>query len=197
MFKRLSSISTDRVLSVTAILIGMATTGIYLVQTRLIMNQQHASVWPCLQLTTTNNGEENGEDYFQIEVKNKGVGPAIVRRVDVYYKGQRHESISDLFGVYIGNKYDGIAFRNSSLEGLTVAIQEEIRPLVIQKSKVGNGFKKFYYSDSVSVAIYYQSVYKKNFVCSKKGNFELPDDFEMTREHSPQTYQDSLRALKK
>ena len=193
MLKRLSSISTDRILSVTAILIGMATIAIYFVQTRLIINQQHASVWPCLQLTTTNTGEKNGKDYFQVEVKNKGIGPAIVRRVDVFYKGRRHGSIAELFKV----KFPNAICYESSVEGLTMSIQEEIKPLVLKESREGNLFKYLFQSDSVQVDIYYQSVYKKNFLCRKGSNTELPDDFEMYRNKNNKSYQDSIYALKK
>ena len=97
MLRSLLKVNTDRVLSVTAILIGVATFSIYLVQTRLIVEQQHANVWPCVLVAYNNSGERQGKESFEVTVKNKGIGPAIVKRVDILYKGKRYESFGDLF----------------------------------------------------------------------------------------------------
>ena len=89
MLKSLLKINTDRILSVTAILIGVATFSIYLVQTRLIVEQQHANVWPCVLMSYSDTGiDDKLRSSFKVMATNKGIGPAIVKRVDIMYKNK-------------------------------------------------------------------------------------------------------------
>ena len=183
MFKRFLKINTDRILSVTAMLIGVATFSIYLVQTRLIIDQQHANVWPCVLVAYNNSGERQGKESFEVTVKNKGIGPAIVKRVDILYKGKRYESFGDLFRLV---KPQEMEWMNSGLEGVTMSPSEEIKPIQIPLSEAGVRFTKLMYSGEVKVKIYYQSVYKKCYSSEGFDTIELPDCDEMKRKNKPQ-----------
>jgi hypothetical protein len=175
MSKILEKINTDRILSVTAILIGLMTLVVYFVQTRLIFEQQHAGVWPCIEITGTNYGDTL-KQAFKVNITNKGIGPAIIKKVEIQYKGETYREFSEVFYKAIGNRNYG----RSRLEGRTMASNEEINPIDIPLSKEGRRYTQIYYNkDSMQVKIYYQSVYGKCFVSSGFDVEELPDCSEL------------------
>ena len=79
------------VLALIAVLISVCTMVISLVETSIMQKQQQAmtesakaSVWPYVTTLMT-TGMDNGEIQFKIVVENKGVGPALVNKIEVLY----------------------------------------------------------------------------------------------------------------
>ncbi len=173
MSKILEKLNTDRILSVSAILIGLMTLVVYFIQTRLIIDQQHAGVWPCVELSTTNDyGGTNDKELFNINVNNKGIGPALIKKVEIKFRGKIFSEFGDVFRLITGSSN----FINSSLEGRTMASNEIINPVQIPLSIEGYKFAHVFGNhDSVQTKIYYQSVYGKCFVSSGFDTKELPD----------------------
>ena len=173
MSKILEKINTDRILSVSAIMIGLMTLVVYFIQTRLIIDQQHAGVWPCIELSGTNDmrGTKNKE-LFNINVINKGIGPAIIKKVEIKFRKKIYNDFGDVFTIATGSRN----YINSSLEGRTMASNETINPIQIPLSMEGHKFAPLFYNhDSTQIKIYYQSVYGKCFVSSGFDAKELPD----------------------
>jgi hypothetical protein len=169
----LEKLNTDRILSVTAILIGMMTLVVYFIQTRLIIDQQHAGVWPCIEITGTNFGDGTGiKEDFKVNITNKGIGPAIIKKVEIKYRGKIYKEFPVVFELATkSNNY-----MNSSLEGRTMASNETVNPIQIYLSKEGHKFAQLFYNhDSIQTKIYYQSVYGKCFVSTGVDAKELPD----------------------
>jgi hypothetical protein len=173
MSKILEKLNTDRILSVTAILIGMMTLVVYFIQTRLIIDQQHAGVWPCVEISGTNFGDSTGiKEDFKINVTNKGIGPALIKKVEVKFRGKVYKEFCNVFEVATGSNN----YSKSSLEGRTMASNETVNPIQISLSKEGHKFAQLFYNhDSIQTKIYYQSVYGKCFVSSGFDAKELPD----------------------
>jgi hypothetical protein len=167
-----AKIDTDRILSVCAILIGVATFGVYFVQTRLLLSQQHASVWPCIELSGDNGSLKNSSStgYFRVNVANKGIGPAIIKKVEIIHKGKAYKTFGDLFEATTGNNN----YTNSSLEGRTLSAGETIHPIGVGESKEGLLFTNVFYNSTI-FRVYYQSVYGKCFVSEGFATKELPD----------------------
>lgn len=65
----------ELVVAVLAVVIGVATMGVYIYQARIMSKQTHAASWPYLEVIFS-----NGHNNLTIRVKNKGVGPAIVKK---------------------------------------------------------------------------------------------------------------------
>jgi hypothetical protein len=169
----LEKINTDRILSVSAILIGLMTLIVYFIQTRLIIEQQHAGVWPCIELSGTNFGDSSGvKEEFKVNITNKGIGPALIKKVEIKYRGKVYREFSDLYEFATeSNNYS-----RSSLEGRTMASNETVNPIQISLSKEGHKFAQLFYNhDSIQTKIYYQSVYGKCYVSSGFDAKELPD----------------------
>src|SRR5262245_26386476 len=74
---------TDRVVSLTAMLIGLGSLFIIVYQTWLLREQQKASALPYLMMGLRTNG-----DRTFIVVRNTGVGPALIEDVVLHYEGR-------------------------------------------------------------------------------------------------------------
>ena len=173
MSKILEKLNTDRILSVSAIMIGLMTLIVYFIQTRLIIDQQHAGVWPCIELSGTNDSKgTTNKEFFRVNVINKGIGPALIKKVEIKYKGKIYHELTDIFHEAIKS---GCNVVHNGLEGRTMASNETIHPIEIPFSVEGHKFAQLFYGDSTQIKIYYQSVYGKCFVSSGFDAKELPD----------------------
>lgn len=78
-------LEADRVLSVSAIVIGLCSLFITLYQTHLTRQAQHAQVLPYLVFGITSN-----DGGTHITLRNDGVGPARIVDVRIHYRGRAH-----------------------------------------------------------------------------------------------------------
>jgi len=74
---------TDRIVSVSAMVVGVGSLAIILYQTKLMRESQHASVMPYLAIVLQSNNESTN-----LGVRNTGIGPALLQDVRVRYKGK-------------------------------------------------------------------------------------------------------------
>ncbi|NNK70638.1 MAG: hypothetical protein HKO96_09180 [Flavobacteriaceae bacterium] len=81
-------LSTDKIVALTAMFIGVLTLIIFIRQTNIMDTQGRLSVMPYLLLETSNNGENRT---FSIDFVNHGVGPAIVVSRKIYYQGKTYD----------------------------------------------------------------------------------------------------------
>ena len=92
--------STDRIVSLSAMMVGVCTLFITLYQTHLTRQAQSASVLPYLAfgVTSTDAGAS-------ITLRNDGVGPARVDAFRIHYQGRIHDV--DPYDFYVGLKPEG------------------------------------------------------------------------------------------
>jgi hypothetical protein len=83
--------NTDRIVSLSAMVVGVGSLVIILYQTKLMREQQRASVLPYLAIAVQSNNETTG-----LAVRNAGIGPAMLDDVRVRYKGKD----------FVGDPYD-------------------------------------------------------------------------------------------
>ncbi|MCO6480981.1 MAG: hypothetical protein J5I94_30335 [Phaeodactylibacter sp.] len=79
--------NADKLVSLSAISISFITLVIFIYQTNLMRQQNFISIMPYLDLSTTNDIAEYN---FELNLKNHGVGPAIIESVELAYQGQRY-----------------------------------------------------------------------------------------------------------
>lgn len=126
--QRRRRISTDRIVAVAAITISVMTLFVYIFQSRIMLEQQHNSVWPHVEWTMTNINEE--EQQFYISIINKGVGPALIKEVKfyldgkVYLSGDYTEFMKNLLGE---GRRDSLWIVYSTVDGRVLAPGEEIK----------------------------------------------------------------------
>lgn len=107
-----SSLKPDLIIALMALVIGIGTMIVYVYQARIMSKQQHASVWPFLEVSIT-----QGQLGTYISVENKGVGPAIVKSTKIevdsltYQENQIDEIILKMVGKPLAHHYTTVANR--------------------------------------------------------------------------------------
>ena len=76
-------INSDRIVSLSAMVVGIGSLIVVLYQTQLMRQSQHASALPYLMIAL-----HSSQDYVGIMVSNDGVGPALIRDVRVEQPGR-------------------------------------------------------------------------------------------------------------
>jgi|GEM_PF-1107165 len=100
------SVNIELLLGVSATFLSLAALVVSVFQTRIDREQQYASVWPRLAIV-----REVMDRNFTISIANQGVGPAIVKSIDVEYRGKKYPNLSSLLfqttGHLNGGYYSG------------------------------------------------------------------------------------------
>lgn len=82
MAKAPRKLDSNRLLSLTAMLISLLTLIIFVYQTNLLRKQNFISILPYLSVDTSN---DIGNQQYRVDLTNNGVGPAIMERVRFRY----------------------------------------------------------------------------------------------------------------
>ena len=80
--------NSERILSLSAMSISFITLIIFIYQTNLMSKQNYLSILPYLQLSTSDDSENNS---FSLSIQNYGVGPAIIESVKFQYQGEEYD----------------------------------------------------------------------------------------------------------
>lgn len=75
--------TSDKLLSLTAMLVSVITLIIFIYQTNLMRDQNYISVLPYLSISTSSDQENYT---FKLNLQNNGLGPAIIESVKMTYK---------------------------------------------------------------------------------------------------------------
>ena len=74
--------NTDRVIGLSAMLIGLLTLIIFTYQTSIIRKQSRLSVTPRLVFNTIQDQKDSSITYV-VEIINKGLGPAVIESINI------------------------------------------------------------------------------------------------------------------
>jgi len=85
-------LSSDKIVSLSAFLISIGTLFTIVYQTRLIRQQQYASVLPYLEIWQSDNDNERSVNLY-----NNGIGPAIIKDFKIYFKDSVYAQSLGLF----------------------------------------------------------------------------------------------------
>jgi hypothetical protein len=78
-------LTIEVLLAAAVTLLTLAALIVTVVQTKIAREQQQASVWPYLRFDRS-----YGSDHGSLTAINKGVGPALIKRVEVSYRGKSY-----------------------------------------------------------------------------------------------------------
>ena len=90
----LSRFTADRVVSVIAIVVGVGSLAVVVLQTQIMREQQRGSVLPYLMIAIQSNAESTN-----LTVRNAGIGPAMLDDVRVRYKGK--DFVADPYDFFV------------------------------------------------------------------------------------------------
>ena len=127
-------LDTDRVISLTAMLIGLGSLFIIVYQTMLTREAQHASVLPYLSIviTSTNDG-------VSVNLANVGIGPALIDGIRVRDQGRVHEG--DLHDFFVARFPEEKRFAvDKVLRGRLIPAGQNVQMLGMDGAQPGQEF---------------------------------------------------------
>jgi hypothetical protein len=115
-------IRSEWIVAFSAVSVSILTLFVYIYQARIMMEQQHASVWPYLEWTLTSSP---GTEIY-LSVQNKGTGPAVVKNTELKLDGNiiNHR---DMVKALLGNQLDSLWHFFSIVDNRVLAPGDEIR----------------------------------------------------------------------
>ena len=182
----------DIIISVSAMLVSLATFGIYFYQTKIIREDSRASVYPHLEIQRRYGSLENVN--FQLTVKNAGIGPAFLKTMEINYKGKIYQSknfdgsLPIVFLRQILKSDDDFPFLEvgGTIPTVIPAGGQEVF-LDLHSKKVGDMALLVSVFDQTKIKICYSSVYKDYWTVEKWKqpeeckNCEMEDLFKPTK----------------
>jgi hypothetical protein len=112
-------------LSLPALAISIAVGYFSFVQAEATDKMQVASVWPRATFVTSNQGTSDGRGPIRLAVINKGVGPAIIRGMQIRYEGRPYVHFQDLLGACCASEPEKIPVGLSTIQGEVLRPGEE------------------------------------------------------------------------
>ena len=97
------------ILAVCAILISAASFYATYLQASAAEKQVKAMTLPLVQYETSNLDETTNEPAIQFSIVNGGVGPALIKRLELIYKGKSYQSISEVINACCASEYEAFA----------------------------------------------------------------------------------------
>jgi hypothetical protein len=112
---RLLATKPEMFVAVAATIVSVCALGATLYQTLLMRQQQNVAVWPRLELY---HGWQRGntKPYYRLELRNSGIGPAIIRKVNIQYRGESYQDFGRL-AVAVARQHglaDSLAYQDYS-----------------------------------------------------------------------------------
>ena len=153
----------------TAFFVSICSLFIYIYQSKLMAEQQQVAVWPHVQWSKTNH------ETFEINAQNKGVGPAIVRKVRWFFNGQAVASHRELVLAAMGPD-PAMSWQNSDLEGTVLSPGEKLTLIAVSDPEKRRAFEKRLEEGKFALEITYCSVYGRCWTTSGAGAKRAPDD---------------------
>jgi hypothetical protein len=167
-------VSTNRkfgeyAVAATAFFVSVCSLFIYIYQSKLMAEQQQVAVWPYIQWSTSN------AERYEINAENKGVGPALVRKVTMTYQGQPVAGNRALVAAVLGPDSD-LHWQNSTLEGNVLSAGEKITLFSIPDKVVGRDFESRLGAGKFTMEITYCSIYGRCWTSVGFTAKRAPDD---------------------
>ena len=147
-------------LAATALLVSLTTLAVYLYQAKVMGEQQRVAVWPYVEWHSTN------ADGFQILARNKGVGPALVSKVEMTLDGRPVSNNQALISAVLGPDWSLKGYLNASLEGRVLSPGEEVLAFHIVDPAEGRAFHEKMRAHRFEMTVTYTNVYGDAWRCT-------------------------------
>lgn len=164
-----NNLKLDRYAGLIAIIISIGTFFLFFYQTKLIREQQYASVLPYLQV-----GYNFQYQDFELLASNDGIGPAFVTEIKINFKEKDYylDPASFLEEVYIKTDTIKGTYYATLKKGRIIPAGESISMLGIKNSRETALKLKRIFGKETSITIKYASVYGEEW--QTKGILDTP-----------------------
>ncbi len=156
-WKRLTS---EKILAVMATVVSVCALVVSVFQVQSERKQQYASVWPSLSISIiTNLKSDSTENTLAVLVSNKGVGPAIVNEIQLWYKEQPCKDEEALIDKVVGSAYEENGAINQIWKEKVIASNEEFEWMKVGGYAATKKFREAIKAGEIQAVIRYSSVY--------------------------------------
>lgn len=162
--------NSEKLLSISAIIISLGTLFVFTYQTNLIRKQQHMSVYPYLQFEDHANFSLN----YKYTLTNKGIGPALITSSKIKINGVfRNMDLACHLGEAVKHITDTIySFTTSSVtKGMLIGQNESIAIASLDSlsgRKSPEILFHLIHNDSLNFIIEYESIYGEKWQISQE-----------------------------
>jgi hypothetical protein len=154
---------TDRIMSVSAIVAAIAAVVVAAYEARINREYQRISVWPRLQQS---NSFVPGQPYLRI-VSNVGVGPALIRSVQVSVDGVPLRTWPEVIDALIDKPVRGHLYTSLNA-GAVLLPSKDINVLELPAGEEAKLFWEQITTPRVSIQICYSSLYGESWVSDSR-----------------------------
>lgn len=153
----------------TAFVVSVSSLFIYIYQSKIMAEQQQVAAWPYVEWYTSN------VEGYKLTVQNKGIGPAIVRKVALKVDGRPLEGNGALMNAVMGEQND-IKWINSSLEGRVLSANETVSILSISDPEQARAYQVSLSKRKFELDITYCSIYGRCWTSTGFATTRAADD---------------------
>ncbi len=153
-------LSLEMIFATLSLLISLFTFVITALQTQIMQNQQKAAVWAYLEAEVGISGQG-----FYCEVKNKGVGAAIIQNVSYICKGKKYKDFAKLAQDMVQDStfnYD--YYSTNPINKKVFAAGETIKVFAVKEMKYAEKLVK----SEIFIEIQYINIYGEVFYYKSK-----------------------------
>jgi hypothetical protein len=164
-------LDSNKVMSISAILVSFMTFLVLIYQTSIIREQQLLSVFP--YLTVFNQGSQTSN--YRFVMNNQGIGPAILEKIEINYKGSptpyqdivsfvldHSTEVSELNSVLHSNIYPGRLVPAGEIFSI-FEVEDSFEESVILRSEIDRLLE-----EGMTWEITYSSVYGEKWVITEQ-----------------------------
>lgn len=80
----------DKIIALSAMVVSASALIVSIIQTRIMKEQQQISVKPFIQWRTDVRWNSDSIGVFSIKIKNKGIGPALIKNAIIIFDGEKY-----------------------------------------------------------------------------------------------------------
>lgn len=146
-------IDTGLLIGISAMVISIATLFVYIYQASIMKDQLHTAVWPHVEWSIS---KYKG---FSLQVTNKGIGPAIIKKSTFYVDNKEAKDLSEFFKLLLGDKKKKMAVIASYVNGRVMSAGESFRPFEVLDSTNIKLLDSAFVKHDIRFEICYCSVY--------------------------------------
>lgn len=137
-------------------------------QTEILLEQTRSGAWPYLDLQLYKGTSQQGIEKYKIIVENKGLGPAVIEGVKIYYDETPARDWSDFM------KKAGVAdslASTMSFENISNSVISEKEEVVVFDISMNPPVMDWLFerADRIEIEICYKSIFGDHWVARRKG----------------------------
>ncbi|MDW3192372.1 MAG: hypothetical protein R8G66_08405 [Cytophagales bacterium] len=152
-------VNSALIIAILALVINIITASIYIYQASIMREEQHAAVWPHVEWGLHYVQDES----FYLEVRNNGVGPALIKDTEMKLNGTIAPSIDSLLVLATGTR--SLPHVYGTVDNRVIAPGESIKLINVTDDLWAERlFYKIAHSNKFEYTIAYESIYGQQWI---------------------------------